>query len=371
VTTQITSSDAEQADALREPAELDEYQRSVATALTKVFEAAETEVQDIDLATARLVIFSDHHKGARDGADDFRGCERAYAAALAYYFEAGYRLFALGDAEELWECSATEVVGAYKETFELESEFYQAGRYERLWGNHDHQWRSRDEVEKHLKGHFPGIRVREALKLRVFSAGRTRGLLFLAHGHQGTRDSDTLAWVSRPIVRHFWRPLQRRLDMRSTQPSRDFDLRQRHDIAMFTWATTHPDRPVLIAGHTHRPVFWTSRAPEPESQAELESEFARLRASNSASAEELGLLRARLEFVRAKLREKGPPPIRIDPPCYFNTGCCSFGDGDVTGIEIADGEIRLVRWPDDQNEPIPKRPVKADLDDVFRRVAGR
>ena len=35
----------------------------------------------------------------------------------------------------------------------------------------------------------------------------------------------------------------------------------------------------------------------------------------------------------------------VSPPCYFNTGCCSFPDGDITGLEIADGMIRLVRWP--------------------------
>src|SRR5215207_9789731 len=51
----------------------------------------------------RLVIFSDHHKGARDGADDFQRCERAYNAALAYYDHLGYDLIELGDVEEPWE----------------------------------------------------------------------------------------------------------------------------------------------------------------------------------------------------------------------------------------------------------------------------
>ena len=31
-------------------------------------------------------------------------------------------------------------------------------------------------------------------------------------------------------------------------------------------------------------------------------------------------------------------------PSYFNTGCCCFSDGDITGIEIAGGNIRLVKW---------------------------
>ena len=31
-------------------------------------------------------------------------------------------------------------------------------------------------------------------------------------------------------------------------------------------------------------------------------------------------------------------------PYYFNTGCCCFSDGDITGIEIAEGFIRLIKW---------------------------
>ena len=31
-------------------------------------------------------------------------------------------------------------------------------------------------------------------------------------------------------------------------------------------------------------------------------------------------------------------------PFYFNTGCCYFSAGDITGIEIADGFIRLIKW---------------------------
>ena len=34
-------------------------------------------------------------------------------------------------------------------------------------------------------------------------------------------------------------------------------------------------------------------------------------------------------------------------PCYFNTGCCCFPDGDLTGIEIEGGFIRLVKWKHD------------------------
>jgi len=52
-------------------------------------------------------------------------------------------------------------------------------------------------------------------------------------------------------------------------------------------------------------------------------------------------------------------------PCYFNTGCCSYSDGDITGIEIDDGEIRLVRWSDTNGKP--KRDIlrSANLKEVL------
>ena len=53
------------------------------------------------------------------------------------------------------------------------------------------------------------------------------------------------------------------------------------------------------------------------------------------------------------------------PPHYFNTGCCSFLDGDVTGFELADGEIRLIRWPDNDGAPSPQVLRSAPLGDVY------
>lgn len=327
---------------------MDRYQRDIARGLSDAFAAAEVVALDGD--DVRLVVFSDHHRGTRDGADDFRRCEPAYAAALGYYLETGHRLYLLGDGEELWECGPREVLVAHRPTLELEAAFHAAGRFERFWGNHDDRWRYPDEVASHLHPLFPGLRLREALRLRIGG-----GELFLVHGHQGTMGSDRWSWLSRLFVRHLWRPLQRRLDFASTSPSRDWDLRERHDTAMFTWARAHPARPVLIAGHTHRPVFWTSRAPVKAATPTGDSAPQR---------------RAAQEYARAEARRVAAAAHPVDPPCYFNTGCCSFGDGDVTGIEVADGEIRLVRWPAEDGRPEPKLLARAPLAEVFAAVAA-
>jgi hypothetical protein len=352
------------------PQKLDKYQREIAAGLDRAYGAHGTETEDLDLDAARIVILSDLHKGGRDGADDFLRCEPAYCAALGAYLEEGYRLFVLGDAEELWECSAKEVLGAYGETLRLEAQFHRAGRYERFFGNHDADWRDGDKVAKDLRPIFPGLRVREALKLRVVRGGERLGTIFLAHGHQGTLDSDRFSFFSRIAVRRVWRPLQRRLQIPSTTPAKDFELRQRHDAAMFAWARGLGDL-VLIAGHTHRPVFGTSQPPPkaPRGSAEIEQELEAERA-NPTAPDAVEKLRAELEFTRAVERREDLPPQPIRPPCYFNTGCCCFGDGDVTGLELSGGEIRLVRWPDDDDRPLPKILARAHLAEILEAVGS-
>ena len=348
------------------------YASEIAAGLARAYESEETEVISIEVGDARLAIVSDLHKGARDGADDFLRCERAYHAALAGYLERGFTLCVVGDGDELWENRPEEVLGAYKETLALEAEFHAAGRYHRFWGNHDDIWRYPDQVARHLHGTFPELKVREALRIRLTRGGEPAGELFLVHGHQGTLESERFSWFSRLVVRYIWRPLQRRLGMASNTPARDYALRQRHDSAMFSWARAEPNHPILIAGHTHRPVFGSSK-PQPSGQRPdslVAEELERARAEEEPDLERIAALRSELELIRAEQRRGGPAPLPIEPPCYFNTGCCSFGDGDVTGIEIADGEIRLVRWLDDEEQPRPKLLVRDDLADVLGAVAA-
>ena len=79
-------------------------------------------------------------------------------------------------------------------------------------------------------------------------------------------------------------------------------------------------------------------------------------------------LRAQVEFAYAEARRYDRPPIPVVPPCYFNTGCCSFGDGDITGLELAEGEIRLVRWSCSDGAPARRVLAGDALADVFAAV---
>ena len=329
-----------------------------------------TEPKSFDLTTDRIVIFSDQHRGARNGADDFRRCERAYNAALAYYYRMGYTLVVLGDAEELWEERPGSVIRTYRHTLELEARFHRAGRYLRVWGNHDDDWRFPDKVTRYLApifGERP-LPVPEGYLFDMRHNGERLGELLLVHGHQGSATSDRFAGVSKFFVRYLWRPFQRLTNYSVNTPATDWSLREARDRGMQGWAASQPAPTVVICGHTHRPVF-ASQTHADQLARELDAVRDQLetRPDDQTLRVEASLLEAEIEWVRAQEHQEpgaegSPEPA---PPHYFNTGCCSFLDGDVTGFELADGEIRLIRWPDNDGAPTPHVLRSALLADVY------
>ena len=318
--------------------ELDEKRaKQISDGLDKVFKAESTPRIPFDPAREKVVIFSDLHKGTGDDADDFRNCEHAFTMALGWYLDNDYKLFMLGDCEELWEESPQDVIKRYGEVLALEAQFVQRGGLARFWGNHDDLWRHADAVQEHLRPIFgDGLQVHEGLRLEVAGGA---GTIFFAHGHQGTLSSDKWSGPSRWFVRNVWRRIQRKTGFSATPPSRDVHLRAQHDLAMTRWAGRRGV--LLVAGHTHRPVFADSKpkAPPTRTEAELESAL-----GNAGSDEERAAIHGELEYARTANRRPATA-VTVDPPCYFNTGCCAFQDGDITGLEIADQKIRLVRWP--------------------------
>jgi UDP-2,3-diacylglucosamine pyrophosphatase LpxH len=331
--------------------------RSYALAIERKYELP------IGIDQARIIIFSDLHRGVRDGADDFLCCEPAYCAALGYYLEAGYTLIVLGDAEEFWECRPAPVVNAYRATLRLEAEFHKQNRYYRIYGNHDDFWEQESGIKKLLDPIFGApLPIRENLRILIKGGPTDACEIFLVHGHQGDYLSDQARTVSKFFVRYFWRPFQRITKLKLSTPAKDFTLRDELSIAIYHW-TEQRRGMVLVAGHTHLPVF-ESR----DHASRIEEQLAVARtAGDSAKAADL---RAQLESTRANATGQGSRGFSMQRPSYFNTGCCSFSDGDVTGIEIADGSIKLVRWPDDAGNPRAKVLQEARLLDVFTAVGA-
>jgi UDP-2,3-diacylglucosamine pyrophosphatase LpxH len=341
--------------------------------IDKALSAAYADAQEIapfEVDRGRIVILSDQHRGARNGADDFVPAETAYNAALDHYYAQGYLLTVLGDAEELWEERPEVVLKAHEKSLRNEVRFHQDGRYLRVHGNHDDAWLSERVTQKHLVPLFGSLpRMATGYRMKVVDRGKPLGEFFLTHGHQGTGDSDRFAGLSKLIVRYLWRPLQRLTRYSFNTPSTDFSLREHHDQTMYSWAAGRHNT-VLIVGHTHRPVFKSQKhsVQLKRAIAQLETQL-KERGDDSELLHQLNDLRLRLEHV---LKQDGQSADQEDAdmskPCYFNTGCCCFPDGDITGIELIGSEIRLVRWsntPDKQQKIL----ARTSLRDVFEALA--
>jgi len=346
------------------------HKETVSSVLSQIRDHPEKEIYR-DIGDLRLIVFSDHHRGQGDGADDFRHCKPAYHAALGYYLEAGYTLYLLGDVEELWECHPSGVIEAYRDTLRLEREFARDDRLIRFYGNHDDHWAKTGTLTAMLRQRLQftvEIPVYESALLRVTSQGDRLGDILFVHGHQGDTLSDRLAGFSKWIVRNIWRPFQRLTKVPSTTPATDFDLRKEHELAQYDWAGSQSGM-LMVSGHTHHPIF-SSQSHESyliqqidelkfrKEETDTPAEEEKLRESISSLSAELHWVLAKSSGVKMVL----PPD---SPPSYFNTGCCSFSDGDITGLEISDGEIRLVRWPDDDGNPRRKILRESALEEVF------
>jgi hypothetical protein len=320
----------------------------------------------------KFAIFSDHHKGANTLADDFKESADSYYDALEYYWQKGYSLIIMGDSEELWEEKIEKVVATYEKFFVSEARFHDdpTRQYIRIFGNHDSNWASPGEVEKHLYRFFPGILVHEGIIFKCENSDPDlAGEIFLVHGHQGTLDSEFIAPFSRLIVRGFWRTAQILFKFTGTTPGNTAQLRGKHDTLMYDWAKTQGNL-LLIAGHTHRSI-WSSRTPIEQKLVELEGleyaqkEFECLPILDFEN--EQNNLKKELRKLLADEEIRSEGDWLKTRGCYFNSGCCSFKDGRVTVYELTGTELRLVEFRKGDKEP--RFLSGAGLDNLFQSLS--
>lgn len=293
----------------------------------------------------KFIIFSDQHKGTGDAADDFFPARENFMAALDHYLATGYTLVNLGDCEELWENTEKAAVDFNRDILLKEAEFLHAGRYYRVFGNHDLSWKYQVPRNLYLEPVFgKRLEVCEGILLTTIHDEREYKIL-LTHGHQGDRRSDG-NWFSTWFVAAVWTPIQRFLQLSINTISDSYELVDKHNKIMYDWSTTQPGL-VLITGHTHKPVFASlDHIERLEKRLEM--------AVSSVDTAEVERLKAELDQRRAEYAGKRITKS-MTLPSYFNTGCCCFKDGDITGIEVADEEIRLVKWK--MTDGVPKRQV--------------
>lgn len=332
------------------------YRRQVADGLDKAYREAVIETLPLD--GPGMILFSDLHRGTGDRADDFRPCRKIYHAALGYYASLKHRLFLLGDIEELWERLLLGIVTEYEGTLELEKRFFDEGRAVRMIGNHDDNltWPWNRAVMKRFIDDAP---LHGSYLLRFADGeGKMAGEILLVHGHQGI----TYSWLDRFVVKRVWTVIQKLTGISLGTPATDHGIRNLHERALYDWASRHPGL-LLICGHTHHPVFM-SAAWEETVRIELDE----LRAGG-ASEQVIAMKEAELHWIAAEMDEMRSSLPEDARPCYFNTGCCSFADGSITGVEIEGGHIRLVRWTGESGSPVRECLREADLANIFRTWA--
>jgi predicted phosphodiesterase len=321
----------------------------------------------------KFIIFSDQHKGARNGADDFTLAEPNYLAALDYYYKNDFVFINLGDSEELWENNLFRVKKHNGATFAAEKKFLEHNKYIKIFGNHDLFWDNDPLAWWQLKSIYgEKVKVYEGVVLKSLvgslESGASEGVpglttnnsglqtksseltIFLTHGHQGDASSDG-NWFSKFFVAKIWAPLQAYLRINPNTPAYDAEKKTVHNHIMYEWSSSQKDM-LLITGHTHQPVF--------ASLTHLERLYKEYQLAEAAK-DELKVKELKAEIHK---REKEFSAVSVDymnmKPSYFNSGCCCFSDGDMTGIEIADGSIRLIKW-----SLVDEKPERLVLEEIL------
>ena len=313
---------------------------------------------------SRIIIFSDHHRGAKNGADDFMKAETSYLAALDYYFENKFQYISLGDSEELWENTLSQVKKNNTLTFEAEKRFILKDKFFKVFGNHDLYWDNspiasqqlkaiygkklrvfegiileKDNKEEHTQKEktnnpFSIFKIKSDAEDEVLPIANCPLTIFLTHGHQGDASSDG-NWFSKFFVANIWAPLQSYLRINFNTPAYDEDLKTAHNLIMYEWSAKYKSL-ILITGHTHQPVF--------ESLTHPEKLYKQL--GDAIKANRIDEVKQIEEEIKRRGRDYKTTPAQYltMKQSYFNSGCCCYRDGDITGIEITYEKISLVKW---------------------------
>lgn len=312
-----------------------------------------------EAGTEKFIIFSDMHKGAKNGADDFAVCEQAYVAALDYYYKAGFHFIALGDCEELWENTLSAVKKNQQSSFACEAKFIPANAFIKIFGNHDLHWQNDPLAPFQLKELYGfDVPIYEGVVLQTIINNKAIRIL-CTHGHQGDAVSDG-NWFSKFFVSKIWAPFQAYLRINPNTPAYNDHLKSAHNTIMYEWSA-HQNDLLLITGHTHQPVF--------ESLTHLERLYRQLLfARQQADAGMIETLENEIRHRKMKYDTISDDYLKLKPS-YFNSGCCCFDNGGITGIEISDGVLRLIQWKG--KDAMPERIIleETPLDELLAELS--
>ncbi|MFD0990207.1 metallophosphoesterase [Mariniflexile jejuense] len=253
---------------------------------------------------SKFILFSDCHRGDNSFADDFANNRNIYFHALKHYYNNGFTYCEVGDGDELWEnLYFKSIFEAHKNVYLLMQLFYKQNRLHMIWGNHDMVYNNPNYVKKNLSTYFDektgenvelfkDIQYHEGI---ILKHKNTNQEVFLTHGHQADWWNYLFWKWSRFMVRILWKPLNVMGIADPTSPAKNYKELIKVERRTKKWIIENNNL-ITVVGHTHRPRF-----PEPGDIA------------------------------------------------FFNDGSCVHPRS-ITGIEIENGEICLIKWQIDTND---------------------
>lgn len=286
--------------------------------------------------SGRLVIFSDLHMGDGSSKDDFSPNAGLLSFILDhFYYQKGFSLLLNGDIEELQRFKLKKIQAAWKDIFEIFSQFNNHGRLFKLIGNHDLDLL----LEKESETGFP---VHHSIRIKW-----KNDYIFIFHGHQASKKylkynrllGITLKYLANPLgIRNF---------------SVSHNSRKQYAIERRVYQFSSLNKLVSVIGHTHRPLFESlSKAERLKYRIEqLCRDFSIANGEEDKNKIRKSIKRIKKDLKKIYKKEKtGLTPGNLydsvfNIPCLFNSGC-AIGKRGITALEIEKGQISLVHWFD-------------------------
>lgn len=262
--------------------------------LTKAYENA--KVRNLD-ENVKYIIFSDCHRSDGSRSDEFTKNQNIFLYALSHYYKNGFTYIEAGDGDELWEHPKFRYIRkAHYYVYDLMKKFYDDGRLELLYGNHNIYLRHLDYLKRFFytyyndakQEHMEFLRDIKPCEAVLLKDEKNNKEFLVLHGHQGDFFNDQLWVLTMLLLKGFWRYFHALGATSPASPAKNVTRQHKIEKNYNKWIAKH--KTAIICGHTHR----------------------------------------------YKFPRDGEPP-------YFNTGCCIYPDC-ITGIEIERGEIQIVRW---------------------------
>lgn len=243
----------------------------------------------------KLVIMSDCHRGIGNNSDNFIKNQNIFITALNYYYKNKFTYIELGDGDELWEVkNYKDIINEHLHVFKILKKFHDSKRLIMIYGNHDIYKRNQKYLKDNIYKYYNKNKQKEEELLDNLVTYESIVLeyqgkeIFMIHGHQIDLLNGTFWRLARILVKYLWHPFESIGIKDLTGSAKNYEVSSKLEKNLNKWSLKN--NKILIAGHTHRPIF-------------------------------------------PKARES----------LYFNDGSCIHPNG-VTCLEIENGKITLVRW---------------------------